>query len=212
MANELQFESWIPVPLPRVFAFFANPLNLPRLMPPATRTRIDSVRLMPAPPSPDHDGIAARRAAGKGSVIETSFQPLPFVAWRRKWTAVIAEFEWDNYFADAQQNGPFKRWHHRHEFRGEEREGLKGTMVRDVIEYEVGFGVLGRLANFLFVERQLRGVFANRQKVLPGFFRGMPDELLAGAQSDPPDLPSPHHPPRDVPVDVIQSRDSTLQD
>ena len=179
MAYELQFESWIPVPLPRVFAFFANPLNLPRLMPPATNTRVDGVRLMPAPPGPDDDAVAARRAAGRGSVIETSFQPLGFVGWRRKWTAVISGFEWNSYFADAQQKGPFKSWHHRHEFRAEDREGLKGTVVRDVIEYEVGFGVLGHLANWLFVERQLRAVFAHRQKVLEDLFRSAESAALA---------------------------------
>lgn len=186
MAHELQFESWIPAPLARVFAFFGNPLNLPRLMPPSTHTRVDGVRLMPAPPGPD-DVVAARRVAGKGSVIETSFQPLGFVGWRRKWTAVISGFEWNSYFADAQQKGPFKRWHHRHEFRAENREGLTGTVVRDVIEYEVGFGVLGWLANWLFVERQLQAVFAHRQKVLAELFRNAETAALAEAQAEEPE-------------------------
>src|SRR3954451_16784048 len=34
-------EQWVPFPLARVFAFFADPLNLPRLMPAWQDARID---------------------------------------------------------------------------------------------------------------------------------------------------------------------------
>ena len=44
-------------------------------------------------------------------------------------------------------------------------------MIRDVIDYEVGFGFLGVIANSLFVRRQLETTFAERQKKLPGLLR-----------------------------------------
>lgn len=44
---------------------------------------------------------------------------------------------------------------------------MNGTLVRDLIEYEVGFGPLGALANSLFIEQQMRQTFAERQKILP---------------------------------------------
>jgi len=172
MACRLQFEDWIPVPVPPVFAFFANPENLPRLMPPVTETKVDGLHLVvpPLPPPQDQDSISIHHLAGAGSIIETSFRPLRFLPWRRKWTAAITEFEWNQHFADIQQKGPFKRWHHRHEFVADCRDGLDGTLVRDVVEYEIGFGPLGALANSLFVERQLRSTFAHRQKALSGLF------------------------------------------
>jgi len=46
-------------------------------------------------------------------------------------------------FADIQTKGPFKGWHHRHEFALETRDGVGGALVRDRIECEVGFGALG---------------------------------------------------------------------
>lgn len=49
----------------------------------------------------------------------------------------------------------------------ETRNGVSGTLVRDVIEYEVGFGPLGAIANNLFVARQMRRTFAHRQQILP---------------------------------------------
>ena len=45
--------------------------------------------------------------------------------------------------------------------------GVAGTLVRDVIDYEVGFGFVGEIVNALFVRRQMKDSFAQRQRVLP---------------------------------------------
>jgi hypothetical protein len=52
MTHHAQFEHWVLFPIERAFLFFANPQNLPRLMPPETDTRIDKLTLV-APPSPN---------------------------------------------------------------------------------------------------------------------------------------------------------------
>jgi ligand-binding SRPBCC domain-containing protein len=165
MTTRLQFEDWVPFPVPRVFAFFSDPGNLPRIMPAATQTTISELRLVPPPPS--QGSVASSHAAGAGTVIVTSFRLFSFLPLRAQWIARITEFEWNHHFADVQQRGPFKRWHHRHEFQAETRKGVSGTAVRDVIEYDVGYGRLGKIANSLFIERQMRQTFADRQKVLP---------------------------------------------
>jgi ligand-binding SRPBCC domain-containing protein len=36
-----------------------------------------------------------------------------------RWIARITEFERHRYSADVQDSGPFKNWHHRHEFAAE---------------------------------------------------------------------------------------------
>jgi ligand-binding SRPBCC domain-containing protein len=179
MSYRLEFSDWIPVPVPRVFEFFADPENLPRLMPPASHTKVESFQLVAPlpPPSRDLNPIEIQFVAGKGSVIDTSFRPLSWLSWRRKWTATITEFEWNHHFADMQHKGPFKRWHHWHEFIADHRSECSGTLVNDVVEYEVGFGPLGSLANAFFIERHLRETFAYRQKQLP--------KLLAEAQAKP---------------------------
>ena len=165
MTHQLQFEDWVPFPVPRVFEFFSNPENLPRIMPASTQTRIDDLRLVAHAPS--QESVTYPHAAGVGTVIVTSFRLFPFLPLRAQWVARITEFEWNHYFADMQQNGPFKQWHHRHEFQPETRNGISGTVVRDAIEYEIGFGPLGALADALFVARQMRRTFAQRQQILP---------------------------------------------
>ncbi len=49
---------------------------------------------------------------------------------------------------------------------GETLNQLRGTVIRDVIEYDVGFGLLGKLAHKLLVRRQLQRTFEYRQKAL----------------------------------------------
>ncbi|MGO8796686.1 MAG: SRPBCC family protein [Candidatus Sulfotelmatobacter sp.] len=163
--THLKFADWVPFPLPRVFAFFCDPQNLPRIMPSATVTKIDRLTLFAPPPPPDASTFS--HAAGIGTLIETSFRMFPFLPLRARWVARITEFEWNHHFADVQEKGPFKSWHHRHEFVADRRNGVDGTVVRDVIEYEVGFLFLGAIANSLFIERQLRQTFADRQNKLP---------------------------------------------
>src|ERR1700689_563060 len=159
MKSQFQFEQWVPFPLAKVFLFFPNPKTLPRIMPPATATRLQEVRLIPPP---EHTRSNPEFLAGVGSEIVTSFRMLPFLPFRAQWIALITEFEWDDHFADVQKTGPFKLFHHRHELAAETRDGVSGTTVRDVIEYDVGFGVLGRAVNHLFVKRQFRRTFFYR--------------------------------------------------
>jgi ligand-binding SRPBCC domain-containing protein len=166
MLHRLQFADWVPFPVPQVFKFFANPENLPRLMPAATETRLDHLEFIAAPPPPSGDA-QSQHAAGVGSVLTTSFRIFPSLPLRTQWIALITEFEWNHHFADVEQKGPFKRWHHRHEFLRDSRDGVSGTLVSDVIDYEVGLGPVGAFANSLFIARRMRLTFADRQKKLP---------------------------------------------
>lgn len=165
MIHHVQFEDWVPYPLPHVFLFFANPNNLPRIMPPQTHTRIEALRLVPPLARTGTPNTAT--IAGTGSEIETSFRVVPGLPFRARWIARITEFEWNHSFADIQATGPFKSWHHRHEFAAEPRNAVAGTVVRDQIAYTVGFGILGEIAEFLFIDAQLRQTFQCRQKALP---------------------------------------------
>lgn len=165
MTSHLEFEEWVPFPVENVFAFFSNPENLPRIMPAASATRLDRVNLVSPP------GTAHTSAAGVGTTIATSFRVIPVLPFRARWIARITEFERNHHFADVQDQGPFKSWHHRHEFISETRQSMTGTLVRDVIDYEVGFGRLGDMANFVFVRRQMEATFRERQAKLPHLLR-----------------------------------------
>lgn len=169
MTQRFETRQWVPFPVELVFAFFANPANLPHLMPPRLKTRLEDARLKPPPPRPVSPDPARRFlsvAAGVGSEILISFLPLRWVPKRLSWMARITEFEWHSHFCDEQVRGPFAEFRHRHGIQAETRESQEGTLVSDEIEFSLPYGVVGKLGCIL-VRRQLAQSFAHRQKRLP---------------------------------------------
>ncbi len=160
------FEDWVPFPLERVFLFFANPENLACLMPPSTGTRIENLRLVLPPLLADAPSDPSQ-VAGVGTEIDTSFCMIPYLPFRMRWLARITEFQWNRHFADIQVQGPFRSWYHRHEMFAETRNGVAGTIVRDRIECELGWGILGEVPARLVLPAQIRSIFQYRQRALP---------------------------------------------
>jgi ligand-binding SRPBCC domain-containing protein len=124
-------------PIDEVFAFFARAHNLERITPPWLRFEV----LTPDPV-----------AMGRGTLIDYRLRvhgvPL-------RWTSRIDEWAPDAAFADVQVRGPYRLWHHRHEF----EPHRDGTLVRDRVAYALPVGPLGELAASLFVHRDLARIF-----------------------------------------------------
>ncbi len=162
MRHHFAAEQWVPYNRERVFAFFADPANLPPLMPGWQRTRTEKLELV----TPPEGGSSQGAVAGKGSLITISFRPVPLVPFRLAWEAYIAEFAWNEFFCDEQRRGPFHYFRHCHRVRGEVRGAVSGTVVRDEVEYAFPLGPLGDVANALGGRMQIRALFAHRQKTL----------------------------------------------
>ncbi|MGE0000985.1 MAG: hypothetical protein AB7F50_08640 [Fimbriimonadaceae bacterium] len=61
-------------------------------------------------------------------------------------------------FTDTAEQSTFAAWRYRHEY----LPHGPGTLLRDTAEYGLPFGVLGWLADRLFVRRQVEALFAHR--------------------------------------------------
>ena len=168
MAERFETSQWVPYPVELVFAFFANPQNLPHLMQPRLETRVEDARIQP-PPARPLAGDPARRfksvAAGVGTEVLISFYPIPWVPRRVSWMARIVEFQWNKYFCDEQARGPFTAFRHWHRFQPQTRDGREGTLLTESIEFALP-AWLGRIGPAL-VRRRLSRTFAYRQKRLP---------------------------------------------
>ena len=178
MAHTFRAEQWLPFPVELVFAFFANPENLPRLMPAWQKARIEEASFTPPPPRPIGTPTLPGIVAGAGTRMTISFRALPFVPVRLPWDAEITEFTWNEHFCDVQHRGPFKQWRHCHRLLAEPHtavsgETVPGTRLTDQLEYDLPLGPLGSVANNLFVRYQLRSTFRYRQRrtaeLLPKF-------------------------------------------
>ena len=162
MRHVFETDQWLPFPVPVVFAFFANPQNLPPLMPGWQQARIDELRLI-APPAPP-PGSPSRLGTGVGTTMILSFRALPLIPLRLHWLALIPEFVWNDHFCDTQTAGPFRYWRHCHTVCAETRGGMEGTIVHDRVEYELPGGPLGDLANLIGGRLQMRYIFGVRHR------------------------------------------------
>jgi len=87
------------------------------------------------------------------------------VTWRARhfgftfhMTSRITEMERPRRFVDEQVAGPFRYWRHVHSFEAE----ADGTRMLDRIDYEAPFGLLGRAADRLLLNRYLTDLIARR--------------------------------------------------
>ena len=164
MRHVFHASQWVPYAPAPVFAFFADPANLPRLMPRWQQARIDHA-FYAAPPS-EPGASSGKRFAGQGTVLTITFRALPFVPLRLQWVAVIDEFAWNDHFCDTQKTGPLAYWHHCHTIQAETQNGIPGSRIEDDVTFALPFGLLGDLAYLLGVKKQMQSTFAYRQQRL----------------------------------------------
>lgn len=82
------------------------------------------------------------------------------------WVTEITHVKEPFYFVDEQRFGPYALWHHQHHF----KEVGNGVEMVDEVNYAIPLGFLGRIANWLFVGRQVSSIFEHRYKVLEAYF------------------------------------------
>ncbi|MDP9039352.1 MAG: cyclase, partial [Acidobacteriota bacterium] len=97
MRHSYHTEQWLARPIDQVFAFFADPANLPRLMRPWQMARIDTSSIVPPPEAAPGTPIAST-----GSRLTLSFRPIKRLPFRMRWQAEISEFVWNGHFCDRQ--------------------------------------------------------------------------------------------------------------
>jgi ligand-binding SRPBCC domain-containing protein len=138
----LAFVTEIVAPQDAVWKFHDSLDALPKITPPGTRVHI------PNPPARLEKGVQFTLIARQSPI------PIPL-----HWEVRYADYEPPLRFVDEQVKGPFAKWRHEHRF-----EALPNgnTLLRDTIEYEPPFWIFGKIADALFIRRQLNAMFAYR--------------------------------------------------
>ena len=96
-----------------------------------------------------------------GPEQQVTWRARHFGVWQRL-TVRVTAFERPAHFADAMLRGAFRSMEHRHYC--EESGG--GTLMRDVFRFQSPLGILGRIADFLFLTRYMKSFLAGRNRVL----------------------------------------------
>lgn len=141
----LSTELVVSEPIEQVFDFFADAFQLETITPPWLHFSVQTPRPI---------------VMGTGQLIDYRLR-LHGVPLR--WRSRISDWMPTSQFVDEQVKGPYRYWHHLHEF--EEVSG--GTVVRDIVRYDLP---LSFLLHPLLVRRDLTSIFEYRQATMRKIF------------------------------------------
>jgi len=145
MVYQFKQEQQLPIDIQTAWDFFSSPENLAEI-------------------TPDHMGFKILNGKPEkmyaGQVILYTVKPLLNIPMR--WVTEITHVQAPYFFVDEQRHGPYKMWHHQHQF----VENENGVLMKDIVTYEPPLGFLGQIANGLLIKKQLGQIFDYRRSYL----------------------------------------------
>ncbi len=143
----IQFERQmnIPTSVDEIWEFISSPKNLKEITPPYMGFEVTSKLSEKMYP---------------GMII--SYKVSPVLGIKLEWVTEITHVKEKEYFVDNQISGPYKVWHHQHIIKPIEN----GVEMTDIVSYIPPFGIIGDIANALFINKQLTEIFDYRTKVI----------------------------------------------
>lgn len=138
----LQTSQLIPASKAEVWNFISSPGNLKHI-------------------TPSHMGfdILTKDLPEKmypGMIIKYKVSPLMKI--KMTWVTEITHVEELSYFVDEQRYGPYTMWHHQHHI----TEVGNGILMKDIVNYQPPFGILGNIANTVLIKKKLKEIFEFR--------------------------------------------------
>ena len=147
---QLQTKQKIRASIDEVWDFISSPKNLQLITPDYMGFEI----LGEALPDEMYEGI----------IIRYTLRPIMGIPLT--WVTEISHIRDKEYFVDEQKVGPYALWHHQHQIKQVE----DGVEMTDIVTYSPPFGILGKIANALFIRRQLKEIFDYREKAVEQYF------------------------------------------
>ena len=132
----------IPVELKEVWDFISSPENLKEITPPEMGFTVTSQ--------------THSQKMYSGMII--TYKVTPMLGIKVNWMTEITQVKDFEYFIDEQRVGPYALWHHQHKI--EPIDG--GVLMTDIVTYQPPFGILGAIANSLFIQNKLAQIFNYR--------------------------------------------------
>ena len=133
-----------------LWSFISSPKNLERITPDSMEFKITSN---------NEDQVMY-----PGMII--SYKITPLLNFPLRWVTEITHVKEKEFFVDEQRLGPYRMWHHEHIFKIKE----DGVLMTDIITYIPPFGLLGKLANHLFIKRLINKIFDYRSQTIEQLF------------------------------------------
>ncbi len=132
--------------LEQVWDFISSPKNLKEITPDKMGFEITT----PGLPDKIYPGLMI------------SYKVRPILGIQMNWLTEITQVREPWYFVDEQRAGPYALWHHEHNLEPTET----GVLMTDLVTYRLPAGPLGTLAHWMFIKKQLEGIFQYRELAL----------------------------------------------
>ena len=143
---KLERQQLINSSLDEVWGFFTNPNNLSKITPDDMGFEVIS------------EFIADKIYPGQIITYKVS----PILNIPLLWMTEITHVVDNKFFVDEQRVGPYKIWHHEHHFEQQEN----GVLMTDIVHYQPPLGIIGNIANSLFINKKLKKIFDHRYQVI----------------------------------------------
>lgn len=150
MKYQLYREQQLHCDIETAWHFFSSPMNLSKITPKDMGFKVLS----------DYND----EQIFEGMIISYTVSPLLKIPL--KWRTRISQVQLNRSFTDFQEKGPYKYWNHFHEF----IPNKDGVLIKDTVDYELPFGILGNIAHRIFVKKKLAQIFDFRYGVLEKLF------------------------------------------
>jgi len=148
--KKLKQEQFLPISLDEAWKFFATPKNLNEVTPDDMVFEIISEL-----PETMYAGLLI------------NYRLKPMLNIPINWCTEITHIKEKEYFVDEQRKGPYRIWHHEHHFKAVKG----GVLMTDILHYDIGKWIVGRIAGKLFVDKKVKGIFAYRNSTLETYFK-----------------------------------------
>lgn len=136
---QLKTTQKLPANINKVWEFISEPENLKKI-------------------TPVHMGFNIISKTGEGKMYPgmiITYKVSPILGIKMNWMTEITHVRDFEFFVDEQRIGPYSLWHHQHKI--EPIAG--GVIMTDIVTYQPPFGILGAIANSLFIRMQIKQIF-----------------------------------------------------
>lgn len=148
--HQFKVEQFLPISREKAWDFFSSPKNLSVITPPEMDFKI----------------LSELNGAGIYEGMKIDYRVKPLLGISLRWQTEICKVQNQNYFTDRQLKGPYKIWEHTHTF----VEAKDGILMTDVVNYELPFGLFGKVAERLIVRKKIKSIFDYRKTILNKIF------------------------------------------
>jgi len=146
---QLKRTQFVKTDLETCWNFFSSPANLSKITP-----KYMGFDVLTEAPEQMYEGLMI------------SYTVRPILGLPMNWVTEITHVKDKQFFVDEQRKGPYTIWHHEHHFKAVEG----GVEMTDIVSYVVPFGILGKLAHPIIVQKKLQEIFAYRFKAVDEIF------------------------------------------